>query len=81
MVMLQAGVNLGLGMPGRELIAKVKLKTSVDSGWGDISLVQAQLESLAEVLKRCPNVTHIGLASGHDIPVASIRSVQAQKVI
>jgi hypothetical protein len=32
-------------------------------------LLQAQLDSLAEVLHRCPAVTHIALASGHDIPV------------
>jgi hypothetical protein len=62
-------------MPGRELIAKCKLRASVDSRWGDISLVLAQLESLAEVLRRCPHVSHIGLASGHDIPVALIRPV------
>jgi hypothetical protein len=60
-------------MPGRELIGRCKLKACVDSRWGDISLVHAQLDSLAEVLKRCPHVTHIGLASGHDIPVSLVR--------
>ncbi len=38
-----------------------------------VTLVEAQLESLAEVLQRCPNVQHIGLASGHDIPLRLIR--------
>lgn len=28
---------------------------------------------MAEVLRRCPAVKHIGLASGHDIPVRIVR--------
>jgi hypothetical protein len=60
-------------MPGRDLIAKTKLKASLDSRWGDISLVEATLASMEEILKRCPHVQHIGLASGHDVPVQLIR--------
>jgi hypothetical protein len=60
-------------MPGRDLILKTKLKASVNSCWGDISLVEATLASLGEVLQRCPHVQHIGLASGHDVPVGLIR--------
>jgi hypothetical protein len=56
-------------MPGHELITRTKLSTSLDSRWGDISLVDATLASLDEILQRCPAVTHIGLASGHDVPV------------
>lgn len=69
----QAGVSLSPGMPGRDSIARCKLKASVDARWGDISLVEAQLASMDEILKRCPQVTHIGLASGHDVPVQLIR--------
>jgi hypothetical protein len=60
-------------MPGRDLIARTKLKVSLDSVWGDISLVEATLLSMQEVLKRCPHVQHIGLSSGHDVPVQLIR--------
>lgn len=70
---LQASVNLSHGMPGRDLISRYRLKASVDAAWGDISLVHAQLVAMQEILKRCPNVTHIGLASGHDVPVQLIR--------
>jgi len=69
----QAGVSLSPGMPGRDSIARCKLKASVDARWGDISLVEAQLASMEEIIKRCPRVTHIGLASGHDVPVQLIR--------
>lgn len=65
----QAGVDMAAVRHGREAILRHRLHTSVDARWGDISLVEAQLESMAEVLRRCPHVTHIGLASGHDIPV------------
>ena len=34
---------------------------------------QAQVDCMAEILRRCPNVRHIGLASGHDIPVRTVR--------
>ncbi len=70
---VQAGVELNLSMPGRDAIIKNKLKVSVNACWGDISLVQAQIDSLAEVLRRCPNVTHIGLGSGHDVPLQLMR--------
>lgn len=70
---LQQGVVLSPGMPGRDLIARTKLKVSLDSRWGDISLVEATLHSMEEILKRCPHVKHIGLASGHDVPVQLIR--------
>jgi hypothetical protein len=73
MVHVKSGVGLSLGMPGRDAILKYKLKTSVEAQWGGISLVQAQIDSIAEILKRCPQVKHIGLASGHDIPVQKIR--------
>jgi hypothetical protein len=72
-LLLQHGVNLAPGLPGREAIARCRLKASVDAGWGSITLVQATLEGMAEVLRRCPNVQHIALASGHDIPVRMIR--------
>lgn len=71
--LLQAGVNLCPNMPGHDLIAQTKLHTSLDSQWGDISLVEATVASLDEVLQRCPRVTHIGLASGHDVPVQLVR--------
>lgn len=70
---LQQGVVLSPGMPGRDLIARTKLKVSLDSRWGDISLVEATLLGLEEVLRRCPHVAHIGLSSGHDVPVQLIR--------
>lgn len=72
-LLLQAGVTLHPDMPGRDLVARSQLQTSLNSCWGDISLVEATLASLAEVLQRCPAVTHIGLASGHDVPVQLIR--------
>lgn len=68
----QASVPLHLGMPGREGILNYRLKTSVDAQWGHVSLVQAQLDGLAEVLRRCPNMQHVALASGHDVPVRLI---------
>lgn len=70
---LQHGVSLSPGMPGRDLIVKTKLKASLDSRWGDISLVEATLAGMEEILKRCPHVKHIGLASGHDVPVQLIK--------
>jgi hypothetical protein len=60
-------------MPGFSLISCTRLKASVDSRWGDISLVEATLQGLKEVLLRCPNAAHIGLASGHDVPVQLIQ--------
>eukprot|EP00775_Hariotina_reticulata_P002315 gene2315-2623_t len=69
LVHMKAGVVVGSAMPGADVIQRRKLRTSIKAEWGDISLVQAQLDSLAEVLHRCPAVTHIALASGHDIPV------------
>ncbi|KAF6259584.1 hypothetical protein COO60DRAFT_995842 [Scenedesmus sp. NREL 46B-D3] len=73
MVHLKAGVDAASVKTGGESIAARKLATSVEASWGDISLVEAQLDSMAELLRRCPNVTHIGLASGHDIPVQVLR--------
>jgi hypothetical protein len=70
---LQAGVDVASVKVGRECIAAHKLATSVEASWGDISLVEAQLDSMAELLRRCPHVTHIGLASGHDIPLQVLR--------
>jgi hypothetical protein len=69
----QSGVELKPTMPGVDAISRTKLSTSLDSCWGDISLVEATIASCEEILKRCPHVTHIGLASGHDVPVQLIR--------
>lgn len=66
---LQAGVAIGPGMVGHPTINNHKLKTSLEARWGDISLVEATIASIAETLVRCPAATHIALASGHDIPV------------
>ncbi|WIA30500.1 hypothetical protein OEZ86_000584 [Tetradesmus obliquus] len=73
MVHLKAGVDPASVRTGREAIASRKLATSVEANWGDISLVEAQLDSMGELLRRCPHVTHIGLASGHDLPLQLIR--------
>eukprot|EP00882_Tetradesmus_deserticola_P026723 GHRQ01029510.1.p7 GENE.GHRQ01029510.1~~GHRQ01029510.1.p7 ORF type:complete len:104 (+),score=50.12 GHRQ01029510.1:258-569(+) len=73
MVHLKAGVAAASVKAGREFVSARKLATSVEASWGDISLVEAQLDSMAELLQRCPHVTHIGLASGHDIPVQVLR--------
>jgi hypothetical protein len=70
---LQAGVDVATVKTGRECVAARKLSTALPASWGDISLVEAQLDSMAELLRRCPNVTHIGLASGHDIPLQVLR--------
>lgn len=72
---LQAGVDPASVRTGREAIACRKLATSVEANWGDISLVEAQLDSMGELLRRCPHVTHIGLASGHDLPLQLLRCV------
>jgi hypothetical protein len=72
---LQAGVDVATVKTGRECVAARKLTTSVEASWGDISLVEAQLDSMGELLRRCPHVTHIGLASGHDIPTQMLRWV------
>lgn len=57
-------------MVGHAAITQHRLKTSVKANWGDISLVEATIDSMAEILGRCPHLTHIALASGHDIPVS-----------
>ncbi|KAF8068441.1 PU1 [Scenedesmus sp. PABB004] len=72
MVHMKAGVEVAPDTPGAAAIARSRLATSINAGWGDISLVSAQLESMAEILARCPNVEHIALASGHDIPLQTL---------
>jgi hypothetical protein len=70
---VQAGVSVAPGMPGCHMIGNHKLRTSLDSKWGDISLVKATLASFEEIRSRCPHVTHFALASGHDVTVAVIK--------
>jgi hypothetical protein len=60
-------------MPGCALVARHRLSGAVDACWGDVSLVEAQLVAMAEILARCPHMAHIGLASGHDVPVQLIQ--------
>jgi hypothetical protein len=70
-VPLQSGAWLSQRTPGHDFLSSCRLppEVSVDSRWGDVSLVQAFITSLGQILQRCPNAQHIGLASGHDVPL------------
>jgi Core-2/I-Branching enzyme len=68
-------VELSPALREYDAIERYLLRTRVHSCWGDLSLVQAQLDCVAEVLRRCPRVQHIALVSGHDVPVALLRCV------
>lgn len=46
----KAGVAVGPGMPGFELISSRKLRTSVNSQWGDVSLVQVNRPATQQLL-------------------------------
>lgn len=66
---LQTGVQLSASVPGHAFLNSCRLHTAVDSRWGDVSLVEAFIRSLAEIVARCPAVQHIALVSGHDVPL------------
>jgi hypothetical protein len=67
---VKKGVPLTLpSFAARESAARRRLCVSVAAEWGDVSLVQAQLQALEEMLRRCPSARHLAICSGHDIPV------------
>ncbi|WIA30635.1 hypothetical protein OEZ86_000713 [Tetradesmus obliquus] len=58
-------------MSGAQLVKQRMLDTRVNAEWGNTSLVEAFLDSMAEILQRCNpgGLRHIVLSSGHDIPL------------
>ena len=58
------------GGPYTPFVKRYKLpRTSVQAQWGDESLVDATIQSFAEILERHPRLNHIVLCSGTDIPL------------
>jgi len=70
-VHLKAGVTTA-GLPGASWITCRQLPSRICSQWGCISLTGAILQAAADLLQQHPELQHVALVSGQDLPVAAV---------
>jgi hypothetical protein len=68
---LKQGVSTA-GLTGAAWVSTRTLSTRVLSRWGCTSLTAAILTAAGELLQAHPQLTHIALVSGQDLPVAAV---------
>eukprot|EP00775_Hariotina_reticulata_P002308 gene2308-2616_t len=73
LVHLKQSVKLSKMLPGGDWICQRLLSTRVESQWGDVSLTAAIMTAASDMLRSCPALQHLALASGQDVPVAALQ--------
>jgi hypothetical protein len=68
-VHLKAGVSLA-GLQGQAWVSSRQLPSRVASQWGCISLTAALLTAAAELVQQHPQLQHLAVVSGQDVPLA-----------
>jgi hypothetical protein len=68
---LKAGVSIE-GLPGEAWVSSRQLPCRIASKWGCISLAAAILVAAADMLQQHPQLQHVALVSGQDLPVATV---------
>lgn len=70
-VHLKEGVSTA-GVPGEAWVSSRQLPSRICSKWGCISLTAAILQAAADMLQQHPQLQHIALVSGQDVPVCAV---------
>lgn len=70
-VHLKEGVSTS-GLPGEAWVSSRQLPTRICSKWGCISLTAAVLQASADMLQQHPQLQHVALVSGQDVPVSAV---------
>jgi hypothetical protein len=70
-VHLKQGVSTA-GLPGEAFVSSRLLSSRIHTQWGCISLTSAILQAAADMLQQHPQLQHIAVASGQDVPVAGL---------
>lgn len=70
-VHLKEGVSTA-GLPGEAWVSSRQLPTRICSKWGCISLTAAILQAAADMLQQHPQLQHVALVSGQDVPVSAV---------
>jgi hypothetical protein len=70
-VHLKEGVSTA-GLPGDAWVSSRQLPSRICSKWGCISLTAAILQAAADLLQQHPQLQHIALVSGQDVPVSAV---------
>jgi hypothetical protein len=70
-VHLKQGVSTA-GVPGEAFVCSRLLPSRIHTQWGCISLTTAILQAAADMLQQHPQLQHIAVCSGQDVPVAAL---------
>jgi hypothetical protein len=70
-VHLKEGVSTA-HLPGEAWVNSRQLPSRICSKWGCISLTAAILQAAADMLQQHPQLQHIALVSGQDVPVCAV---------
>lgn len=70
-VHLKGGVNTA-GLSGDAWVSSRQLPSRICSKWGCISLTAAILQAAVDMLQQHPQLQHVALVSGQDVPVSAV---------